>query len=63
MDHKQEHHEHHRKERDREVGRKRQHEHQDEKKLRVIHPLWLLVLGIALIILVIVAWSLSPFGG
>ena len=58
MDHQEERHLHHRKEREHEKELEKRHEHEAEKKLRVIHPAWFLVLGVVLIFLVIVAWTL-----
>jgi hypothetical protein len=58
MDHHEQHHQHHEKERE----AKKRHEHErevrEEKKLRVIHPLWLLVLGILATVGAVLVWML-----
>jgi len=56
MDHHEKHHEHHRQEREEEKRHEHQHERLEEKKLRVIHPLWFVVLGVVLTAGVVLAW-------
>jgi hypothetical protein len=59
MNHQEKHHQEHRKERSEE----KRHEHQEEgradSKVRVIHPIWFLALGVVLIFAVIVTWTLA----
>jgi Ca2+/H+ antiporter len=58
MDHKEQHHQHHEKEREEHKKEKKEHEHQQEKNRLPIHPAWLLVLGIALVVVAILVWTL-----
>ena len=58
MDHKEEHHLHHRKEREREKKEKKAYEHAQEKKLIPFHRLWVFVVGIVLLILALLVWTL-----
>lgn len=58
MDHKEQHHLKHEKEREHKKALAKQHEHQEEKELRTIHPLWFMVLGIVLIGGVIYVWTI-----
>jgi hypothetical protein len=57
MDHQEQHHEHHRKERELEKKEKKEHEHAQEKSALPIHPTWLLVLGIGLILAAVLVWT------
>lgn len=57
MDHKEQHHEHHRHERDEKKKHEREYEDRRDKKLLPVHPLWLLVVGIALIGLALAVWT------
>jgi hypothetical protein len=60
MDHKEQHHEHHRHEREEHKKEKKEHEHQQEKKSGLpVHPLWLLVLGIILMLGVVLVWTFA----
>lgn len=59
MDHHERHHEHKEKERERRDAEKKAHEHAEEAKLRVIHPLWFLVVGTILTLGVVLAWTMS----
>lgn len=59
MDHHEKHHEHHQHEREEKKRHEHQHERLDEKKLRVIHPLWFLVLGVVLIACIVLTWTLA----
>jgi hypothetical protein len=56
MDHHEQHHQHHRKEREEEKRHEHERERLEEKKLRVIHPLWFLVLGIVLLVAAVLTW-------
>jgi hypothetical protein len=56
MDHHEQHHLHHQKEREHEKKEHKAHEHEQEKKLRSIHPAWFLVIGVGLMALVIAVW-------
>jgi hypothetical protein len=58
MDHHQAHHEHHRKEREEEKRREHEREVRGGDDLRVIHPVWLLVLGTLLTLAVVLTWML-----
>lgn len=57
MNHKDQHHEHHRKERDHEKKKKKEHEHQQEKNALPIHPKWLLVIAVVMIIAAVLIWT------
>jgi len=58
MDHQEQHHQHHQKERQHEKKLQKAHEHQEEKSLRSIHPAWFIGIGVALIFLVVLIWTL-----
>jgi len=58
MDHKEQHHLHHQKEREHEKELHKAHEHEQEKKLTPIHPAWFVATGIVLIGLVVLVWTL-----
>ena len=58
MDHQEQHHQHHRKVREEKKRQEQQFERDQEKKPRVIHPLWFLALGILLIAAVVLTWVL-----
>ena len=58
MDHQDQHHEHHRKEREEKKQEHKEYEHQLEKKLVPFHPAWFAVLGIALIAVAVLVWTL-----
>jgi hypothetical protein len=59
MDHKEQHHLHHQKEREHEKREHKAHEHEQEKKtgLSSIHPAWFVGLGTVLIVLIVVLWT------
>jgi hypothetical protein len=57
MDHKEQHEFHHKKEREHEKHREQEAEREEAKRLRVIHPAWFVVLGIALILSVVLLWT------
>jgi hypothetical protein len=60
MDHKDQHHQHHDREREHKKEEQKRHEHEMEKQPRFIHPLWFVVVGIILIagVLVVFMWPL-----
>ncbi len=58
MDHHEQHHQHHRKERQEKKHHEHEHEREQEKKPRVIHPVWLLVLGILATLGAVLVWVL-----
>jgi Ca2+/H+ antiporter len=58
MDHKEQHHQHHEKEREQHKKEKKEHEHQQEKSGLPIHPAWLLGLGIVLVVVALLVWTL-----
>jgi hypothetical protein len=58
MDHKEQHHEHHRKEREREKKREAEHEREAERKGSAIHPGWFVGIGAVLVVVAILIWSL-----
>jgi type II secretory pathway component PulF len=58
MDHKEQHHEHHRKERAEEKKHEHEVERREDKQVRTIHPLWFVVIGSVLILSVVGAWIL-----
>jgi uncharacterized membrane protein len=58
VDHKEQHHQHHVKEREQHVREHKAHEHRKEKDLGPIHPLWFLVLGTVLTCLAVLSWIL-----
>jgi hypothetical protein len=57
MDHKEQHHEHHRKEREEKKKHQKEHEHQMEKRTYP-HPLWFFVLGVILVGVAILIWTM-----
>jgi fatty acid desaturase len=60
MDHHEQHHVHHRQEREHEKKLHKAHEQELEKKTRFtsIHPAWFLAMGVVLIGLVVLVWTL-----
>jgi hypothetical protein len=57
MDHQEEHHLHHRKEREREIQHENEWERRQEAQVRTIHPAWFVALGAVLIAGVVAAWT------
>ena len=55
MDHKEQHHEHHFKERERKIAQEKEYERKAEKK--GIHLGWFVGLGAALIGLIVLGWT------
>ena len=60
MDHKEQHHQHHQKEREEKKKEQKEYEHAQEKNRLPIHPTWLLVVAIGLILLAVLVWNLLP---
>jgi hypothetical protein len=58
MDHKEQHHQHHQKEREEKKKEQKQHERARAKNPLPVHPAWLLGLGVVLVLLVVLAWTL-----
>jgi len=58
MDHKEQHHQHHLKQREHEKSLEKERSKEDEKRLTAIHPLWFLVAGVVLVVLVVASWSI-----
>jgi hypothetical protein len=61
MDHHEQHHLHHKMEREHEKKQHKQFEQEEGKKWKytMIHPAWFLAVGIVLIGLVVLAWTLA----
>jgi hypothetical protein len=57
MDHHEQHHLHHQKEREHKKHEQKEYEHRQEKKLLPVHPAWLLGLGIVLILAAVLIWT------
>lgn len=57
MDHQEQHHLKHQKEREHKKALEKQHDREESKQLRVIHPAWFLALGIVLIGMVVYVWT------
>jgi hypothetical protein len=58
MDHKEKHHEHHKKEREEAKRHHKAHTPDQGKKYPLpIHPTWLLVVGIVLILAAVLVWT------
>lgn len=58
MDHKEQHHQHHEKEREEKKKHHAQHEAEAQNQPRTIHPLWFVALGVVLVLLAVAAWTL-----
>jgi hypothetical protein len=58
MDHKEQHHQHHQHERDLEKRRVKEHSHEDPGKRKGIHPGWFIGIGVVLILIAIIIWTL-----
>jgi hypothetical protein len=58
MDHKEQHHLKHEKEREHEKKERREHERAAEKSLLPFHPAWLAVAGVVLALLAVLVWTL-----
>lgn len=57
MDHKEQHHEKHRKAREQVKKERKEHEHQVEKGMLPFHPAWLFGVGLVLTLLAVGIWS------
>lgn len=58
MDHHEQHRQHHQKEREEKKKHKKEHEHQQEKQFPYpIHPKWLLIVGVGLILVAVLVWT------
>ena len=57
MEHRQEHALHHKKEREQEKKQEKQAEQQAEKTRPILHPAWVIAVGIALVCLIILTWT------
>jgi hypothetical protein len=57
VDHKEQHHEHHRKEREHEKKLRAEHEHQEERQPRSLHPGWYLVAAVVLVLVAVMIWT------
>jgi hypothetical protein len=57
MDHKEQHHQKHEMEREHEKKEHRKHERQEEKSLLPFHPAWLFVLGVVLVGVALLVWT------
>jgi hypothetical protein len=57
MDHKEQHHEHHRKEREQYIHRRKARA--AEKKARWIHPAWYVILGVIVALIALLVWTFA----
>jgi cytoskeletal protein RodZ len=57
MDHKEQHHLKHEKEREHEKKEHQKHERETEKSLLPFHPAWLFVVGAALALVAVLIWT------
>jgi len=57
MDHHEQHHQHHEKERQEKIKQQKEHEREQEQTVPVIHPGWFLAVGVFLILLVVLLWT------
>ena len=57
MDHKEQHHLHHLKEREEEKKKHKAHEREQEKKLLPIHPAWFVAVSVVLILAAVLIWT------
>ena len=57
MDHKEQHHLKHEKERDHEKKEHKTHERQQKKSLLPFHPAWLFVAGFVLVVAALLVWT------
>jgi hypothetical protein len=58
MDHKEQHHLKHRKEREHEKKEHEKHEREAEKSLLPFHPAWLVMVGAGLVLAAVLVWTL-----
>jgi hypothetical protein len=57
MDHKEQHHEHHKKEREEKIREKRLYDKAQEKRMLPFHPGWLFVIGAGLVAAALAIWT------
>jgi hypothetical protein len=57
MDHKEQHHQKHKMEREHEKEEHKKHE-QQQKDLLTFHPAWLVAVGVVLVLAVVLIWTL-----
>jgi hypothetical protein len=57
MDHKQQHHDHHRKEREQYIHRKKARA--AGKQTRRIHPAWYVILGVLVALIAVLVWTFA----
>lgn len=60
MNHQEQHHQHHLKERAEEKKHDHQLEQGQDKTVRTIHPLWFVVIGSVLLMAIVAIWIFSP---
>lgn len=58
MDHKEQHHLKHAKEREHEKKQHKEHEHAAEKSPLPFHPAWLVAFGVVLVLLAVLIWTM-----
>jgi hypothetical protein len=58
MDHKEQHHLQHEKEREHKKKEEQEHERRQQKKLLPFHPAWLFGIGVALVLVAVLVWTL-----
>jgi hypothetical protein len=58
MDHKEQHHQKHVKEREHEKKERKEHEHAEEKSPLPFHPAWLVALGAVLVLAAVLIWTM-----
>jgi hypothetical protein len=56
MDHSEQHHQKHIKEREHEKKEQKQYERETEKSRMPLHPAWLFIAGVVLMLLAMLAW-------
>ena len=59
MDHREQRHQHHEKEREKRIEREKEFERKEERLPRRIHPAWFVAVGVVLIVLVVLTWTLA----
>lgn len=59
MDHHEQHHQHHQKEREKHLEHEKELEREEEQQVRTIHPAWFVVLGVVLIGLIVLFWTMA----
>jgi hypothetical protein len=58
VDHKEQHHQHHEKEREHEKKLAAEHERAEEKKLRSVHPGWFVGAAVVFVLVAVLIWTL-----